>query len=100
MGSATVCLGKRNHSPVRHIIWTRSYGQHICSWYAFFVSLLMPPEPIITDFNKTTKRDVTTVQNAIKMVVDGVPSHRRLDVLCSTLSAALPANDLYRSDYL
>jgi hypothetical protein len=58
------------------------------------------PELIVIDFDKTTKRDMTTVQNAIKKVIDSVSSHRRLDILSSALSAASPANDIYRSDHL
>jgi hypothetical protein len=54
------------------------------------------PESIIVDFDQAIKSDGTTIQNAIKMVIDGVSSHRPLDVLSSTLSAALPVNDLYR----
>jgi hypothetical protein len=51
------------------------------------------PESTITDFNKNTKPETTTVQNAIKMVIDGVSSHQQLDILSPTSS---PASDLYR----
>jgi hypothetical protein len=54
------------------------------------------PESIIIDFDKTTKQDITTVQDAIKTVIESVSSHRQLDIISSTLSAASPANDLYR----
>jgi hypothetical protein len=58
------------------------------------------PESIIVDFDQATKSDQTTIQNAIRMVIEGVSSHRPLDVLSSTLSAARPVNDLYRYCFL
>ena len=58
------------------------------------------PELIVIDFDKTTKWDMTTIQNAIKKVIDSVLSHRWLDILSSTLSAASPTNDIYQSDHL
>jgi hypothetical protein len=54
------------------------------------------PEWIIADLDNPTKPEKTTVQNAIKMIIDSGSSHRRLDIISSTLSAASPANDVYR----